>query len=131
MSDTTNETPGRALSSQQRRAIRALLTARTVEDAAQVASVSRATLHRWLTDATFCDELRQAERDALAAVTRRLTALAIDAAQVLADTMSDAEAKRADKLRAADIALSKVLDLRTLNDMETRIAALEAAQGRG
>ncbi len=126
--NTTNKTPGKALTAQQQRAIRAMLTARTVEDAAKAAGVSRATMFRWLADASFCDELRRAERDALATVTRRLTALAVDAAQVLDDTMSDPDAKRADKLRAADIALGKMLDLRKLYDLEERVAALEAAQ---
>lgn len=126
MSNPSSETSGKSLSSQQQRAIRAMLTARTVEDAAKAADVSRATLHRWLADATFCAELRHAETEALTAVTRRLISLALDAAQVLDDILNEPSSKKADQLRAADIALSKVLQLRQLSDHESRLAAIEA-----
>jgi transposase len=53
MSPNETETETEALTRRQRRAITALLGARTLEAAAQAAGVSRKTLSRWMTKPAF------------------------------------------------------------------------------
>jgi hypothetical protein len=92
-----------------------------------VAGVHRATLHRWLNDATFCAELRQAEGQVLAGVTRQLARLAEKAIGVLDEAMDD-ESAPAQRVRAADIALSRHATWREVVSFDERLQALEAAQ---
>jgi len=119
------------LTPKQQRAIQALLVERTVGEAARAADVNARTLHRWLADATFSDALRQATTQAVDATVRRLAQLSGQAVDVLQDAMSDQDATTGAKLRAADIALGRLLSMRELHDFEQRITQLEAAQKAG
>lgn len=114
-----------ALTAKQQRAIDALMTERTISDAAKACGVHRRTLERWRQDATFRDALRQAGDEYLAATVRRLVNLSGRAVDVLAVGMVKADAWPA-RIRAADVALGRVLQLRELHELEARIAALEA-----
>lgn len=116
----------KGLTPHQRRGIAALLTETTIESAAKAAGVHRATLHRWLGDATFCAELRQAESVMLEGVTRQLARLAEKAIGVLDEAMDSKDAP-AQRLRAADIALSRHATWRELIAQEARIAEIERA----
>lgn len=53
--------PDSELSPRQRKAIVALMTSRTADDAARVVGVTPRTLRRWLTDDRFVAELKAAE----------------------------------------------------------------------
>lgn len=109
--------------------MQALLTERTIGDAAEAAKVSRRTLTTWLGDAQFCAELRKATGEAIDATVRRLTHLSASAVDTLSDAMGSGELTGV-RVRAADIVLGRLLALRELHDLEQRIAALEAATSR-
>jgi|GEM_PF-5299210 len=79
----------------------------------------------------FSDALRQATTQAVDATVRRLAQLSGQAVDVLQDAMSDQDATTGAKLRAADIALGRLLSMRELHDFEQRITQLEAAQKAG
>lgn len=118
------------LTHKQRRAIPALLSAPTVEDAAALAGVSRESLYRWLrSDPRFRDELHAAEAAALAETSRRLVGLAGRALATIAGVMDDESASATVRLRAAESVLGHLLRVRELVTLEERITALEQSIG--
>ena len=116
------------LTNRQRRAIAALMTARNIAAAAQAAGVGLRTLHRWLDDRLFVAELKAAESAAIDQAVRRLADLSGTAISALAAAMTDTHATPGTRVQAANVALSQLLRLRELHDLEQRIAALEAQQ---
>jgi phage terminase small subunit len=113
------------LTAKQRKCIEALLTKWDTTQAAAAAGVSRDTLYRWLKGPAFREELQNATRASLEALSRGLVTLGGQALDVLAATLDDPKANQAAKVRAADIILSKILSLRELIDLESRLSALE------
>ena len=108
-------------------AIAALLSSRSLEDAAATARVSSRTLRRWLRKDDFRASLAMAEGEAIAAATRalvRLSALAVDSLEAV---LQDGEASAAARVRAASTILDCLLKLRSLNTVEERLARLEEA----
>jgi len=108
----------------QRKAIESLLTSGDVSQAAQVAGVSRKTIYVWFKRPAFVGALRQAEQQALDGLQRALVSLGDKAVGALADGMS-ASTPIASRIRAADVALARLLQLRELIDLEARVAELE------
>ncbi len=119
------------LTPKQRKAVEALLTTGEVVEAAQAAGVSRDTLYRWLKAPVFQRAVRQAEAQALDDLSRLLVRLGRTAVATLAKAMSDATVPPASRVRAADAALSRLLQLRELATLEARLTALEEAAGIG
>ncbi|MFC1464181.1 MAG: phBC6A51 family helix-turn-helix protein [Candidatus Brachytrichaceae bacterium NZ_4S206] len=113
------------LSPQQRRAIEALLVARSIADAAKQAGVSRRTLHSWLRNAQFCAELHTATNAALDAAVRRLAALTACAVDALEAVLQGERVPVGAKIRAADVVLARLLQLREMHEFERRLRALE------
>jgi hypothetical protein len=122
---TRNETSS-PLSAKQQRAIAALLTKPTIEEAAKAAGVSRATLYRWLAERAFQTALADAERRLLETTSRGLIALSTKALAVTEAVLDDQSVPASTRLRAADVTLNRLLQLRELVSLEERIAALEA-----
>jgi hypothetical protein len=122
---TRNETSS-PLSAKQQRAIAALLTKPTIEEAAKAAGVSRATLYRWLAERAFQTALTDAERRLLETTSRGLIALSTKALAVTEAVLDDQSVPASTRLRAADVTLNRLLQLRELVSLEERIAALEA-----
>lgn len=122
-----NGTSEAALSVKQQRAILALLSTKSVSEAAQAAKVGERTLWRWLGEPMFRAHLAGAEADMLDAATRRLLQLQDGAIETVQAIMQDAEASAGVRLRAAQTVLDYLLKLRELRDIELRLTALEAA----
>lgn len=119
------------LTPKQRRAISALMTSPTLAAAAVELGMSVRQLYRWLDDPVFVAELKSAESAAIDQAVRRLVELSGAAVDTLDSAMHDDDASQGVKVRAADVALSQLLRLRELYDLEQRITALEAAQKAG
>ncbi len=112
------------LTPKQQKALNALLRGCTREASAREAGVHRRTLERWMRqNAAFQQALRDAERDALTRVSRRLAALAGQACDTLRDALAGNAA--ATQVRAADVVLQRLMTLRELVELEARVAALE------
>ncbi len=119
------------LTPKQRKAVDALLTTGDVAAAAQEVRISKATLYRWLKEPVFHQAVRQAEARALDDLSRLLVRLGRTAVATLAKAMSDPTVPPASRVRAADAALSRLLQLRELATLEARITALEDTAGIG
>jgi hypothetical protein len=117
---------GTELSPKQRKAIAALVESGEIQQAAEHANCSRGTLYTWLKQPAFLAALKQAETDSLRSLTRKLVSLGSRATGVIEATMSDADASAAVRLKAADTVLARLLQLRELVDLETRVAELES-----
>lgn len=115
------------LTTRQRKAVAALLSTATVEEAAGQAQVGARTLHRWLAeDAAFRSALAAAEGQAIDTATRRLVALQDKAIRVFEDILDgDDDTSPWLKLNAARAALDYLLRLRELHTTEARLAKLE------
>jgi hypothetical protein len=121
----TNGNESDELTPRQRRTIAALLSSRSVPDAAQAAHVGARTLYRWLTEPKFRAALVDAEGGAIDQATRRLIGMQDGAIDLLADVMQDMKVNTAVRLRAAQNVLDYLLKLRELRNVEGRLAALE------
>lgn len=108
-----------------------LMTSPTLAAAAAELGMSVRQLYRWLDDPVFMAELKAAETAAIDQAVRRLVELSGAAVDTLDSAMHDDNASQGVKVRAADVALSQLLRLRELYDLEQRITALEAAQKAG
>jgi hypothetical protein len=112
---------------QQGKAIVALLSCKSVTEAARAAKVPERTLWRWLGDPAFRLNLVAAEADAIDQATRRLIALQEDAIGTVEAVMRDTEQPASVRLRAAQSVLDYLLRLRELRNVEARLQALEVA----
>lgn len=106
-------------------AILALLTQRTVEDAARIAGIGHATLIRWMKDPEFDAAYRDAKRKTFGQATARLQQGASAAATTLLKVMVDAATPPATRVRAAEAVLSHGAKAIELEDVEVRLAELE------
>jgi hypothetical protein len=104
--------------------IEALLTGDTLGQAAEKANIHRNTITLWVRDPEFVKELRAAEGEGLSALSHSLVKLAEKATSTLEEVLDDGETDGA-RLRACDIVLGRLIQMRELVDLEERIAELE------
>lgn len=100
-----------------------LLQESTIKGAASCAGIGERTAHRWIRDADFQAMLAQLESESLECISRGLLKLSQDTLGVLESALAEGETK--DKLKAAEIVLSKLLAIRELASIENQLARLE------
>lgn len=114
------------LSRKQERAIVALLTRPTVQEAARAAQVGERTLYRWLKDDdTFQMALRIARHESLTQAIGQLQRQTGAAVAALARIMGDQEAAPSAQVSAAKAILELAFKSYEIEEVEARIAALE------
>src|SRR4051794_5901183 len=91
----------RTLSPKQHKAIEALLLTGSVALAAEQAHCTRDSIYRWSKQPEFARALREAEAEALEAVSRRLLRLAFTAVDTLDTAMTDEASPAANRVRGA------------------------------
>jgi hypothetical protein len=115
-------------------AVAALLSNRNVEDAAKAVGISAATLKRWMLIPEFKAAFLQARREAVFQTNARIQQNSGVAASVLFKLMADPATPPSVRARTAQCILECANKSLELEDMEVRLAALEAAatgqQGR-
>lgn len=119
------------ISAKQKRAIQALITGASNVEAAQAAGVNPNSITAWMKESLFQAALRQAELDAMATISRSLVSIADKAAGVLSSVMDNPKARDSSKIRAADVSLGRMIEIRSIAELEQRIKALEEAQNAG
>jgi len=108
-------------------AIVALLTQRTIEDAARTIGIAPVTFHRWLKEPEFDAAYRKARRDAFGQSVARLQQAASAAVTTLLKLMVDANTPASTKARCADSVLRHTVKAIELDDIEERPSELERA----
>lgn len=115
------------LTPKQTIALTALLAGRTVEAAAQEAKVTGTTVHRWLADSDFQTAQRAGRRELAHTALGLLQTATRAAVGVVVELMTDKTKPASVRLRAAQIVIENTTKWMELDDLATRIAALEAA----
>jgi phage terminase small subunit len=114
-----------AMSARQRRFVAAVVTTRTITEAAEVAKISRRTADRYLADPAVKAALTQA----LDALQRAVTAAVVgemgEALATLAEIHADPEAPAGSRVAAARSILTAGPALREAGDLAERLALLE------
>jgi len=126
MTDDKQKKAEDGITTKQQKAIAALLSERTIGEAAKTAGVGERTLYTWLADPAFRGALRDAERGVLDDVTRRLTSgqrLALDTLEKLIQSARH----ESTKLTACVSWLNMFIKYRDMKDIDERLTALEAA----
>jgi len=108
-------------------AIAALLTHRSVDEAARAVSLNPNTLLRWLQIPEFRAAYRKARREAVGQTTARLQQATGAAGAMVLKLMTDPNVPAAVRLRAAECVLDRATKSLELEDMEDRISELERA----
>jgi Helix-turn-helix domain len=112
------------LKPKQEEAILALLSNRTVEDAARAVTITPRTLYRWLKDSGFDAAYRQARRAAFGQCVARLQQASSAAVSVMLKILADPGAPASARLRASDMVVSYSAKGIEIEDVEARVAAL-------
>ncbi|MGA2400970.1 MAG: hypothetical protein ABSG91_04595 [Syntrophobacteraceae bacterium] len=124
--------PDLDLNGKKTRALSALLSCKSVEEAAQQAGVSKTTLFRWLReDEEFQSEYTKAGSQLMEEVLRQLQQICTGAVETLADVMADGEATASSRVTAARATLELTLKIEDQRCLERRIGRLEARAAKG
>jgi Helix-turn-helix of insertion element transposase len=113
------------LTRKQEDAIAALLSQRSVDEAARSAGVSVRTLWRWLQLPEFLYAYRKARRDTFSQSVARLQQASTAAVSTLLKIMVDINAPAASRVRAADCVLNHARSAIEVEDIEVRVSELE------
>ena len=106
----------------------ALLTQRTVEDAAQSVGIGPATLRRWQKEPEFQAIYRSAKWAAYSQSIGRLHQMSTAAVSTLGKVMVDPSTPAATKVRAADSILNHTVKAIETENLEARLSELERAE---
>ena len=108
-------------------AIAALLTHRSVEDAARAVDLNHNTLLKWLKLPDFVKEYREACREAVHQSVARIQQATGAAATTVLKLMTDPNIPAAVRLRAAECVFDRAFKGVELEDIEARVSELERA----
>ena len=108
-------------------AVAALLTQRNMEEAAKAVGISTTTLMNWLKQPEFQAAYREAKRAAFSQAIARLQQGSVAAATALLKTIIDPNTPASVRVRASECVLNHGLRALEVEDIEARVAALEAA----
>ena len=118
---------GAKLGHKKEAAIVALLSHRSIEDAARAVGVAPKTILRWLKEPDFDAAYRQARRDAFSQSVARLQQASGAAVSTLLKLMVDTNTPASTRARCADSVLSHTAKAIELDDIEARLTGLERA----
>jgi hypothetical protein len=106
-------------------AIAALLSHRSIEDAAHSVGVAPKTLLRWLKEPEFDAAYRKSRRGAFGQSVARLQQMSTAAVTTLGKIMVDPTAPASTRARCADSILNHTAKAIELDDIDARVSALE------
>jgi hypothetical protein len=117
---------GQKLSRKEEATISALLTQGTLAEAASLAGVGQATLRRWLQRDDFQAAYQRARREAVSQAVAHLQRVSGEAVETLRTIMNDDQKPSSARVTAARVILELSIKAVELEDLEVRIASLEA-----
>ena len=115
------------LGRKQEEAIVALLSQRSVDDAARIVNVTPRTLYRWMKEPEFDATYRKTKRAAFGQSIVRLHHLSSAAVSTLGKIMLDSTTPPSTRVRAADSILNHTAKAIEIEDVEARVSELERA----
>jgi len=107
--------------------VAAMLTQRTIEEAARSVGIGTVTLIRWQKEPEFQLAYREARRAAFGQSIARLQQASSAAVSVLIKVMADPTSPPSTRVRAADSALDHAEKAIEIEDIEVRVTDLEQA----
>jgi hypothetical protein len=110
-------------------AVLALLSHRTLEEAARAIGIVPNTLLRWMKEPEFDAAYREARRAAFGQAVARLQQASGAAVSTLLKLMLDANVPASTRARCADSVLGHTTKAIELDDIEARLTELERATG--
>lgn len=116
----------RKLSNKRESAIGALLASSSIVEAARTCGVNERTLRDWMTRPDFREAYDQARRQVLDQVLAHLQASTGEALDTLLAVCRDPEARPAARVAAARAVLDLSVKIRSEEDFDARLRALEA-----
>lgn len=116
---------GEKLGRKKEEAIVALLSQRSIEDAARACNTPVRTLFRWLKEPVFDAGYREARRTAYGQSIARLQQASTAAATTLLKIMDDPTTPASTRVRAAESVLTHAARAIELEDLQARIGDLE------
>ena len=119
--------PGGKFTRKKEQAIIALLTNRSIEEAAKSIGIGNQTLLRWMKVPEFQTAYRAAKREAFGQSIARMHYLTSAAVSTLGKIMLDPKTPPATRVRAADSILDHTAKAVETEDIEGRVAELEQA----
>lgn len=117
---------GEKLSRKQEALISALLLAPTLADAARLAGIGEVTAWRWLKDPAFQTAYREARRAVVQQAITQVQRATGDAVETLRSVMQDTTAPASARVAAAKAVLETAFKAVEVEDLEARLAILEA-----
>jgi hypothetical protein len=108
-------------------AVAAVLSCRTLEEAARTIGIGATTLARWMKNPQFQAECREARNAAVSQANARIQQSSGAAAATIVKIMLSADAKDSIRLRAAELVMSHSKDAQ-IEDIEARLRDVERAQ---
>ena len=117
---------GEKLSRKQDQVITALVTCASITEAAAQCGLADVTLRRWLKQEPFQAAYRDARRAVVQHAIAQVQRATGEAVETLRSVMQDAEAPASARVSAAKAILETALKGIDIDDLEVRIAALEA-----
>ena len=112
-------------------AIAALLTQRNLDEAAKSIGIAPNTLLKWMKQPEFDAAYREARRAAFGQAVARLQQGTSAAATTLLKTMIDPNTPASVRVRAAECVMNHATKAIEIEDIEARVAALEATAASG
>ena len=103
-----------------------MLSCPTIAHAARTAGIAEVTAGRWLKDATFQEAYRDARRAVVQHAITQVQQATGEAVETLRSVMQDSESPASARVSAAKTILETALKGIEIDDLEVRIAALEA-----
>jgi hypothetical protein len=108
-------------------AVSAVLTAPTLEAAAQLVGIPASTLRRWRGRPEFARQLALVQGEILQGVVNSLRSAGLDAAQTLRQVASDPKAPTPARVRASGMILTLLLRNHEHEALEFRMSQIESA----
>ncbi|MGO9094763.1 MAG: helix-turn-helix domain-containing protein [Bryobacteraceae bacterium] len=115
----------------EQKLIAAMLSCRTLDEAAKVSGINRRTLYRARQDAGFMAKYKAAADELLESTINQLRSNAAEAASMLRQIATDTQQPGNSRVRAAEVTLTTLLKAVETEDILRRIAALEKATEGG
>ena len=116
------------LNPRQTKTIEALLVCKSIEATAKKANIAKSTLYRWLKNETFKSEFSKAKFRLLSNAITTLQRVSTKAVNVLIEVMENKENPASTRVNSARIVLEQAIKGSELEDLEKRIAVLEAIE---